>query len=134
MGRKKNAEGKVLSYKIHARISPEKYHALAALLEQTRYGSMSELIRRILEERKIRIVTYDGSLDQTMEVLCSIEKELHAIGVNINQITRQFNSSTSESARVLHSLQVSGEYKKVAEKVDSLRILISKLASRWLRE
>lgn len=95
---------------------------------------MSELIRRILEEREIRIVTYDGSLDQTMEVLCSIEKELHAIGVNINQITRQFNSSTSESARVLQSLQVSGECKKVVEKVDALRILISKLASRWLRE
>lgn len=134
MGRKRNAEGKVLSSKVHARISPEKHRALAALLKQTRYGSMSELIRRILEEREIRIVTYDGSFDQTMEVLCSIEKELHAIGVNINQITRQFNSTTSESARVLQSLQVSGEYKEVAEKVDALRILISKLASRWLRE
>jgi hypothetical protein len=134
MGRKKITEGKVLSYKIHARISPEKYHALADLLKQTRYGSMSELIRRILEEREVRVVTYDGSLDQVMEVVCSIEKELHAIGVNINQITRQFNSSTSESARILQSLQVSAEYKKVAEKVDALQILISKLASRWLRE
>jgi hypothetical protein len=134
MGRKKITEGKVLSYKIHARISPEKYHALADLLKQTRYGSMSELIRRILKEREVRVVTYDGSLDQVMEALCSIEKELHAIGVNINQITRQFNSSTSESARVLQSLQVSTEYKKVADKVDALQILISKLASRWLPE
>jgi hypothetical protein len=134
MGRRKTAEEKVLSYKIHARIAPEKYHALIDLLKQTRYGSMSELIRRILEEREIRIVTYDGSLDQIMEVLCSIEKELHAIGVNINQITRQFNSSTSESARVLQSLQVSAEFKKVANKVDALLILISKIASRWLQE
>jgi hypothetical protein len=134
MGRRKTVEEKVLSYKIHARIAPEKYQALTDLLKQTRYGSMSELIRRILEEREVRVVTYDRSLDQVMEALCSIEKELHAIGVNINQITRQFNSSTSESARILQSLQVSAEYKKVAEKVDALQILISKLASRWLRE
>ena len=95
---------------------------------------MSELIRRILEDRKVRIITYDASLDKVMESLCAIEKDLKAIGVNINQITRQFNSCTSESARILQSLQVSGECKKVVEKVDTLRILISKLASIWLRE
>ncbi len=134
MGRKKATDTDVLSFKVHARLKPEKYHALNELLKQTRYGSMSELIRRILEDRKVRIVTYDASLDTVMESLCAIEKDLKAIGVNINQITRQFNSSTSESARILQSLQVSSEYKKVGDKVDAIQNLISKLVSKWLQE
>lgn len=134
MGRKKSTDADVLSFKVHARLKPEKYYALNELLKQTRYGSMSELIRRILEDRKVRIVTYDASLDAVMESLCAIEKDLKAIGVNINQITRQFNSSTSESARILQSLQVSNEYKKVGAKMDAIQILISKLVSKWLQE
>src|SRR5688500_11612523 len=126
MGRKKSTGTDVLSFKVHARLKPEKYHALSELLKQTRYGSMSELIRRILEDRKVRIITYDASLDKVMESLCAIEKDLKAIGVNINQITRQFNSSTSESARILQSLQVSSEYKKVGDKVDAIQNLVSK--------
>ena len=134
MGRKKSTDTDILSFKVHARLKPEKYHALNELLKQTRYGSMSELIRRILEDRKVRIITYDASLDKVMESLCAIEKDLKAIGVNINQITRQFNSSTSESARILQSLQVSSEYKKVGDKVDAIQNLISKLVSKWLHE
>jgi len=69
-----------------------------------------------------------------MEEMALIRKELRAIGVNINQITRHFNQDHSDIKRAFYALKVSEEYAKVTPKVEELLSFISKLAESWLRK
>ncbi|MEQ7801967.1 plasmid mobilization relaxosome protein MobC [Pedobacter sp. ASV1-7] len=69
-----------------------------------------------------------------MEELALIRKELRAIGVNINQITRSFNQDRSNTKRAFYTLKAADQYQKIDAKVDELLIIISKLAGKWLQE
>jgi len=73
-------------------------------------------------------------MDATMEELALIRKELRAIGVNINQITRSFNQDKAETQRAFYVLKAADQYKKVDEKVEQLLTIISRLAERWLQK
>lgn len=70
-----------------------------------------------------------------MEELTSIRKELKAIGININQITRTFNQEKSkDNNRQQYVLQIAELYKKVDIKVERLLFLISQLTEKWLQK
>lgn len=73
-------------------------------------------------------------MNATMEELALIRKELRAIGVNINQITRSFNQDKGETKRAFYVLKVADQYKKVDEKVEHLLMMISRLAEKWLQK
>ena len=73
-------------------------------------------------------------MNPMMEELALIRKEIKAIGININQLTRKFNGTTEEKQRGYYVLQAADLYQKVGEKVERLLQLISKLAERWLQE
>jgi len=69
-----------------------------------------------------------------MEELAQIRKELKAIGININQITRFFNQDKAEKHREYYVMQVADLYQKVDVKVERLLTLVSLLAERWLQK
>lgn len=122
-----------LTHRIHTRITKEKYEELTVLLAQCRgIKSLSELLRDILSNRKINIQNYDRSLDTVMEQLSSIRTELHAIGVNINQVTRRFHAEKLPEARLLQVMEIEQQYRDVGKKVDRLFEIIQKLSARWL--
>ncbi len=54
---------------------------------------MSELVRSILYNRPIKVYTVDESFPKLREEISGIRKELKAIGINTNQVTRYFNSA-----------------------------------------
>lgn len=74
-------------------------------------------------------------MNTPMEELVSIRKELKAIGININQITRVFNQEkTNETKRHYCTLQVAELYKKVDAKVDRLLAIVAQFAEKWLQK
>ena len=107
-------------------------------LEKIRRNSdcqtVPEVIRRILEKEKIIYYHKDASMDEPMEVLTSIQKELKAIGININQVTRQYNGSIAEGQRYHHLQTMVQYYQQVDAKISLLLNLISKLARKWLQK
>lgn len=125
-------EKQILSARIHTRLSQEKYEELSAVLRQTRgIKTLSELVRFILENKPINIVTYDNTKDKVMEVLSGIRKELQAIGVNINQATRELHRADIPASKVLQAQEIMGFYQQTEVKVAELLSLISKLADQW---
>lgn len=95
---------------------------------------MGELIRKLINREKINCVYTDTTMNAPMEELVSIRKELKAIGVNINQITRSFNQEkTREAARQYYVMQVAELYKKVDIKVDRLLLMVGELTEKWLQ-
>lgn len=73
-------------------------------------------------------------MNPMMEELALIRKELKAIGININQITRHFNQDKTDAGRSFFTLKVIDQYKLVDERIEKLLAIISKLAERWLQE
>jgi hypothetical protein len=134
MPRKRANELEILNHEIKTRVNDARFRALTELLQKSRFHSMSEMVRDILDNRPIRVLVHDDSLEQYMEVLSSIQKELRSIGININQVTRHFNSSSAETQKMFHSMRIAEQYDQVGIRVDQVLSIISQIAKQWLQK
>lgn len=135
MGRRKaNQPDDNLTQVIMLRVTENAWQKLENIRLNSDCQTVPEVIRRILEKDKIIYYHKDASMDAPMEVLIGIQKELKAIGNNINQITRQLNGSMSDGQRWYHVKRAAVYYKQVDTKVSLLLSLISQLAKKWLQK
>lgn len=135
MSRKKlpNSED-LLSRNIIIRISENLFNKLDKIRKESRSPSIAEVCRRLLTNQKIKLYQEDVTMNPTMEQLAMIRKELKAIGININQVTRSLNGAKAESNRTYYALQVADLYKHVDAKVDHLLAIVAQLAEKWLQK
>ncbi len=131
MGRKRKEIDR-LEYRVFTRISKEKYEELVAILQQSRCKTISELLRHILDDRKITLETYDVSLDKVMEQLSGIRKEILSIGININQVTHYFHSAKEPESKIFNALEIVKLYQQTDLKVTELFSIVAKLSELWL--
>jgi hypothetical protein len=135
MPRKKvKDQEQVLSHPIIIRVTKKLYEKLDAYRVESDCPTIGEVARRIISNRKINIYQKDISMNAPMEEMALIRKELRAIGININQITRTFNQDKAETHRAFYVMKVADLYKNVDAKVDRLLVIISKLAEKWLQK
>jgi len=135
MPRRKSAkQEEVLSHVIRARVTETVYKRLVQIARNSDCYSVGRLARKILSREKITLFHKDRTMNATMEELALIRKELRAIGVNINQITRSFNQDKAGTHRAFYVLKVADQYKKVDERVELLLGMIGKLAEKWLQK
>lgn len=134
MPRKKAKENEVLQHEIKTRVNDKRFKELSDLLRKSRFQSMSEMIRDILDNKPVRILVHDDSLEQYMEMLSGIQKELRSIGININQITRHFNSAAGENQKIFHSMNIAEQYNQVGVRVDQLLSVVNEIAKQWLQK
>ena len=134
MGRKKAHQDKELKYLIQTRVDRQKYEELQALLRQNPNNDMSRLVRDILCNRPVKVFTRDLTLADTMEELARLRTEIRAIGVNVNQMTRFFNSYAESRRKEFYARIAFREYEAIQPKIDRLLAIISKLAEKWLQK
>lgn len=132
--RKKVKDNDALKYDIKLRVNQQHYDRLCQLLSRSHYRNMSELLRDIVCKRQVVSYTHDESLDVVMQELTKIRKELNAIGVNLNQITKQINSTTEKSKILLLGLNTNEHIEQIRQKMEIVYPIISQLAKKWLRE
>lgn len=134
MPRKKlENETEILSHNLIVRVSQAQYNQLEKLRAESNCQTIAEIVRRILAGKRINLFYTDITMNGPMEELASIRRELKAIGININQITRSFNTDKAGIQRAYYVMKVAGLYKNVDAKVDRLLVLISKLTEKWLQ-
>jgi hypothetical protein len=124
----------LLSHSIIIRITETLFNKLEKLRVDSHSLSIADVCRKILLNQKLKLYHQDISMNPVMEELAMIRKELKAIGVNINQITRSFNQDRAGTHRPVYVQQVADQYKKVDERVEILLAVISKLADQWLQK
>ncbi|GAB2683477.1 hypothetical protein GCM10027037_00390 [Mucilaginibacter koreensis] len=122
------------THPVRTRVTPSVYQRLEKLIEKGDCHSIGEVSRKILSNEQIKIFHVDASLNSVMEELALVRKELKAIGVNINQITKAFHSSRNESAKSFYALKVAERYEIVGKKVDGLLEIVAQLAEKWLQK
>jgi len=135
MSRKKTDKPEeLLSHNLIIRVTEALFNKLEKLRKESHQLSIAHVCRNILLNREIKTYVEDASLNPVMEQLALIRKELKAIGVNINQITRSFNQDRVGAHRPVYIQKAAEQYAKVDERVETLLTLISKLAEKWLQE
>lgn len=134
MSRNKTEGQLVLKYQVKTRVAEPTFNKLQKILEQQPQLDMSSLVRSILENRHIRVFTHDRSLDILMEELAALRAEIKAIGININQITRLFNTYPSVKQKEFYGKIAFDKYITLESKIERVLEIISKLSNRWLSE
>ena len=134
MGRKQVNEEDALKHEVKTRVNEKKYQELQNILKRNPNKDMSSLVRDILHNRQVKVYTYDRSLDMVMEELAALRAEVRAIGVNINQITRLFNTYPEERRKEFYAKIAFKEYTRIDSKIEQLLAIITKLSKKWLSE
>lgn len=134
MGRNKVSSKAELKHRLYTRVNDQKMEELKGLLRKNPSKDMSSLIRDILHNRPVKVFTRDQTLDNLMEELARLRTEIRAIGVNINQITRLFNTYPENHRKQVYAKMAFKEYQAIDSQVSQLLTIISKLAKRWLSE
>ncbi|WP_192822821.1 plasmid mobilization relaxosome protein MobC [Rufibacter sp. LB8] len=132
--RKEKNQELLLKYPIRTRVTEAAFQKLEKIRKGSNCHSIGEVARRILSQEKILMLHRDISLSGPMEELASIRKELRAIGVNINQLTRKHHGSKLDTQQSFYALKIAGQYQQVEEKVNRLLSIVGQLAEKWLRE
>jgi hypothetical protein len=134
MARKKTADQEaLLSQPVRTRVTQAAWEKLEKIMKESGCQSIGEVARMILSDQSIKCFYVDVSLNAPMEQLALIRKELKAIGININQQTRYFNMSKSDTQRSFYALKTADLYKEVGYKVEELLTIANKLAEKWLQ-
>ena len=95
---------------------------------------MSGLLRNILNHQPVKIFTQDQTLNNLMEELAKHRTEINAIGVNINQITRHFNTYPDAIRKEYYAKTAFAAYLALQPKIERILSIISNLAKKWLSE
>jgi hypothetical protein len=133
MARKKSADQeKILSRILRIRLTDAAFKRLEKISKSSDTHSVGEAARKILSKEKITLFYKDITLNSAMEELALVRKELRAIGININQITKAFHSDKRDQSQTIHVSKVLKLYEQVEVKTDRLLQIINRLAEKWL--
>jgi hypothetical protein len=133
MGRKRAPKEKFARL-VGVRISQRFHDRLEEIRKNSNCQYISEVVRRILYREEIIWYHKDASMDSTVAELALIRKELNAIGININQITRHFHGADTANQKIIQAIKVVEEYKKVGHKLDRVMDVTSEITKKWLQK
>lgn len=119
---------------IQGRISERKYQELIALLGKDPLLSMSELIRRIIENQAVTVRVKSTGMTEVLEQLIGIHGQLHKIGINLNQVVKVFHGSNSQIQKFLLGKKLHQDQQQILELIEKLNLILSQLQQKWLSE
>ena len=122
-----------MTERITIRLTKKERAKLDKLLAKSRYDrSLSELIRTLMFRKEITIQTFDASLDNLIYNNSLIWNEIRAIGININQVTRYFNTSSEPHLKKYYARKIGKLYQGVEAKITELHKTMYYLADKYL--
>jgi hypothetical protein len=80
------------SHILLTRLKPTEFTLIDNRFKKTRFRKLSEYIRSLLLEKPSTVMYRDKSMDEILEELILLRRELNAIGNNLNQSVRNINS------------------------------------------
>lgn len=116
-----------LTHIIGVRVSEQFYNKLENLRKNSNCQTLAEFARLILQQEKIIWYHKNESADALAVELAAIRKEIKSIGLNINQITRYFNSSAIPNQKIFYALKILDDYKKTSTKMDQVLTVLDKV-------
>ena len=131
-GQTKGEDG--LTKPVMTRINSAKYLEFEELANLSKGETVSSLIRKILHDKPIKVFRHDESLDLVMEELAANRAEIRAIGVNINQMAKLFNTYPDLKPKLFYAKNGYEKYLRLEANIERLLSIVEQLAQKWLSE
>ncbi|WP_111672757.1 plasmid mobilization relaxosome protein MobC [Algoriphagus litoralis] len=120
--------------RVEGRITEKRYQELMEILERDPSLTLSELIRRILQNQPVRHQVKSGEFSAVMEQLFEIQTHLKKIGNNVNQLVKAFHGNTSSIQKFLLGKKL-GEYQEQLNvEYGRIELVLEQLQIKWLSE
>lgn len=117
---------------VHLRLTTGEYTGMHKKFRRTTCRTFSEYIRSVLMERAVVTTYRNSSQDALLEQMAVLNRELNAIGHNINQITKRLH--TLQYAEVLvWRADYDSQTSVLMRKSDEIKSILRILAEQWLR-
>ena len=123
-----------LEHLVWTRVNDKKFQELQGILIKAKNETLSGLIRKIIYKKPVKVFVHDETINIVMEELAALRTEIKAVGININQITRYFNTYPESKRKEFYAKIAIGSYVSMESKIEELLDIISKLAKKWLSE
>jgi ribosomal protein L29 len=78
---------------IKVRLKPSEEELLNKRFKKTTFQNLSEFGRAMILGKPVTVIHRDKSMDEVLEELALLRRELNAIGNNLNQAVRNINSA-----------------------------------------
>jgi MobC-like protein len=78
---------------LNIRLKPDEYKVLEKRFSKTTFQTMSEYHRALLLGDPVTVIHRDKSMDEVLEELVLLRRELNFVGNNLNQAVRNINSA-----------------------------------------
>lgn len=82
---------------LKVRLKPSEYEQIEKRTQRTTFQTMSEFARAMLTGKPVRVLTRDQSMDEILEELILLRKELNGIGQNLNQAVKRIHSASDQA-------------------------------------
>ena len=116
---------------ITLRLTPGEYQELNRRFKTTTCRKLSDYLRKILLTGKVTVFTRNQSLDDFMEEMINLRKELNAIGNNFNQAVHKLHILEKIPEFRSWILLNESDKKILMSKVDEIKNRINQFAEKW---
>lgn len=108
--------GKILNRVLGIRLTDAAFQRLEKITKSSDYRTIGEAARKIMSKEKITLFYKDITLNSATEELALIRKELRAIEININQVTKAFRCDKRKYPQQIQVGKMLKLYQTVEEK------------------
>lgn len=133
MGNSDKASKKITrSEWLHIRLTPDELKTISGNHQRTTSRELSAFARKRLLEEPLTYYTRNASLDEGLQELVQLRKELNAIGNNLNQQTKKLNSFTVAPGLSMMVESLKPVREQVNKQLTEINNAINQLAKLWL--
>jgi hypothetical protein len=113
------------------RLKPDEYQTLNNKFKKTQFRKLSEYMRSVLLERPVTVNYRDKAMDDVLEEMILIRRELNAIGNNLNQAMRSINSAHGNADTRLWMNLMSIINSKLEPSISQIKERMNQYADIW---
>ncbi|MDM8175938.1 plasmid mobilization relaxosome protein MobC [Olivibacter sp. 47] len=128
-------EGKenIRSRIVGLRLTIKEYDRIKALSKESTTPQLSEYIRRVIFEKPVTFFTRDRSMDELMQELMLLRKELNSIGINFNQAVKKLNALDRTGELKSWATSYEMDRRQLLRQIENIAAVVAKMGGKWLQ-
>lgn len=119
---------------LRVRLTEAEHSAIVKRLKKSNRNLISDYVRDIVLRQKVTIRQRNASLDDFLDEMVLLRKELNGLGNNFNQVVKKINASNEYNERVAWYALATSLQKELIEKVNTIKMKLDKFSDVWLHE
>lgn len=119
--------------RVTIRFTETEYERLIKAYKKSTCRELVAYARRVLGAKPVTVLYRNQSLDESMQELIRLRRDLNAIGNNFNQIVKKINSINDRSLTQIWLPYAQTLQKDLITRIQNIQQKINEIAEKWLQ-